>query len=75
MTKILIVMIMIALSSCSLLEGQPERTWYEYEETTSLCAKVMEFPDRVVIFYVDCAKAPESIKRVRFFGEGVGDED
>jgi hypothetical protein len=63
------------LTSCGYFEASPDRTWFEYDETTSLCAKVLEYPDRIVILYVDCSKTPDSIRRVKYFGEGVDDGD
>lgn len=72
MPKILLLLATLFLTACGYFQATPERTWYEYEETTSLCAKVLEYPDRLVILYVDCDKAPDTIKRVKYFGEGVG---
>ena len=71
--KSLAILSLLLLTGCSYFEGQPERIFYEYEETTSMCAKVLEYPDRIVILYVDCQKAPDTIKRVKHFGEGVAD--
>ena len=73
--KLLILITALFLTACGYFEGTPERTWFEYEETTSLCAKVLEYPDRLVILYVDCSKAPDSIRRVKYFGEGANGGD
>jgi hypothetical protein len=72
--KILILFLALFLTSCGYFEAAPDAVHYEYEDTTSLCAKVMEYPDRLVILYVNCQKAPGA-KRVRYFGEGVGNGD
>ena len=69
--KILTLFLALFLASCGYFEAAPERTWFEYDETTSLCAKVLEYPDRIVILYVDCSRTPESIRRVKYFGEGA----
>ena len=71
---LMIVMIIAVVSGCSYFEAQPERISYEYEETSSLCAKLLEYPDRIVILYIDCSRAPESIKRVKHFGASLEEE-
>jgi hypothetical protein len=74
--KILALLALLLLFGCA---DKPLKTWFEYEATTSKCAKLTEYKDRIDIELINCRKVPEGrgieFRTVNKFGEDPSEEE